>query len=128
MKKKIIISLAICVFIAVLVWGGALTKNRILTEIHKDKIENMQFVAYEEPLPEFDWYRIISYSDEKMEIYYVNTAGGDTDTQYKIGGKIICRQTANGWTHTDMIESILWSGAGSADDDVWPYWYHIFLV
>lgn len=127
MKKRIVIAIAICAFLPVLVWGGVLTKNSILTEIHKDKIENMQFVAYEEPLPKFDWYRITSYSDEKVEIYYVNTVGADTGTQYKIGGKITCTKTANGWTHTDMINSILWSGSGSADEYVWPYWYHIFL-
>ena len=73
----------------------------------------------EEPLPEFDWYRITSYSDEKVEIYYIN---GD------VGGKITCRKTANGWTHTDIVDSIMWSGSGSADEYVWPYWYHIFLT
>ena len=119
MKKIIATVLALCIGIAVFVWIGALAKNRILTEIHKDEIENMVFAEYEEPLPEFDWYRITSYSDDKMEIYYVD---GD------VGGKITCRKTANGWTHTDMIDSIIWSGSGSADDYIWPYWYHIFLT
>ena len=127
MKKKIIIVLAACVFIAVLVWGGILTKNLVLTEIYKDKIENMQFIESEEPLPTFDWYRITSYSNENIEIYYVNTVGKDADNEYRLGGKITCAKTANGWVHTDIVESILWSGTGSADNYIWPYWYHIFI-
>ena len=96
--------------------------------MYKDEIHNMQFVEQEEPLPEFDWYRITSYSDEKIEIYFVNTLGKDMDGEYKIGGKMIFSKTPNGWQHTDMVDSISWSGAGSADDYIWPYWYHIFLV
>ena len=127
MKKRIVIAIAICAFLPVLVWGGTLTKNRILTEIHKDEIENMQFVAYKEPLSEFDWYRITSYSEEEIVIYFVNTIGKGTDGEYKIGGEMVFSKTPNGWHHTDMVDSILWSGAGSADDYIWPYWHHMFL-
>lgn len=132
MKKKtksiVIWMCVLTLIIPFLLWGGVLIKNCVLTATYKEKIEDMQFVEYEEPLPEFDWYRVTSYSDEKIEIYFVNILGKDTDREYKIGGKIICSKTPNGWYHTSMEESILWSGVGSADDYIWPYWHHVFLA
>ncbi len=132
MKKKtkriVIWTLALILIFPCLFWCGCLIKNYTLTVMYKDEIHNMQFVGQEEPLPEFDWYRITSYSDEKIEIYFVNTLEKNTDREYKFGGKMIFTKTPNGWYHTDMIDSILWSGAGSADNYIWPYWYHIFLV
>ena len=117
----VLFSLLLCYF---LFWCGSLAKNHILTAIHKDEIVNLQF---DEPLPEFDWYRILSYSNENIEIYYVNTLGKNTDNEYKIGGRITCTKMTAGWHHTSIEESVLWSGAGSADNYIWPYWYHIFL-
>ena len=127
--KRIVIWIVVLAFvIPSLVWGCALAKNLVLTIMHKDEIETMQFAEYEEALPQFDWYRVTAYSDTKIEIYFVNTMGKDTDYAYKIGGKMICTKAADGWHHTDMVNSILWSGSGSADNYIWPYWYHIFLV
>lgn len=125
-KKIIIWILVLALITPVLVWSGALAKNLALTVMHKDKIENMQFTESEELLPEFDWYRVTSYSDEKIEVYFVNTQGKGTDEEYKIGVNMIFRKTSDGWDHTDMEQSILWSGAGSADNYIWPYWYHVF--
>ena len=127
-KRIIVCILALIVTIPVLIWGGALLKNGILTAIHKDEIKNLQFLESEEPLPEFDWYRITSYSESTIKIYYVNTYGKDTEKEYKVGGGIIFSKTPNGWFHTDMVESVFWSGAGSADNYIWPYWYHIFMA
>ena len=127
-KRNIILIFVFILITTFLVWGGSLVKNLVLTEKHKDKIENIQFIENENPLPKFDWYRVISYSDEMIEIYFVNTLGKGSDSEYKIGGKIICYETSNGWYHTSISESILWSGAGSADSYIWPYWYHIFLT
>ena len=126
-KRGVVSILVLILIIPVLIWGGALLKNGILTAMHKDEIENLQLVQYEEPLPEFDWYRITSYSDSTIEIYFVNTIGKGTDGEYKVGGEMVFSKTPNGWYHTDMVDSILWSGAGSADDYIWPYWHHIFL-
>ncbi len=127
-KRGIIWIIVLTLIIPFFVWGGVLAKNLVLTVMRKDEIENIQFIEYEEPLPEFDWYRITSYSDEKIEIYFVNTHGKGTDTEYKMGGKMVFCKTPNGWDHTNMAESILWSGAGSADNYIWPYWHHVFLT
>lgn len=128
-RKKIIIWIFVLILIIpILVWGGGLAKNGMLTVLHKDKIENMQFIESEDALLEFDWYRITSYSDSAIEIYFVNTLGKGTDGEYKIGGKMSFSKTPDGWNYTDMAQSILWSGAGTADNYIWPYWYHIFLA
>lgn len=126
-QKCIICILVLALLIPVFVWAGALVKNCVLTAMHKDELKNLQFVQREEPLPDFDWYRITSYSDDNIEIYFVNTLAEGTDGEYKIGGKITCTKTLNGWNHTDMVNSITWSGTGSADNYIWPYWHHIFL-
>ena len=105
-----------------------MVKDCLVTAIYKDQFNSIKLVETEEPLSEFDWYRITSYSDEKIVIYFVNTHGKDTDNEYKVGGEMIFSKTPSGWQHTDMVNSISWSGAGSADDYIWPYWHHIFLV
>ena len=127
-KRIILWILALIVTISVLIWVGALMKNSILTSIHKDEIRSLQFLESEEPLPEFDWYRITSYSDSTIKIYYVNTYGKGMDMEYKVGGEIVFTKTPNGWYHTDIVDSILWSGSGSADNYIWPYWHHIFMA
>ena len=71
------------------------------------------------------------WSEEKIEIYYVNEfddykMGDRVIESYKIGGKVTLYYESSGWYHTDT--SVLWSGAGSADNYIWPYWYHIFLA
>ena len=126
-KRVIVCILVLVLIIPVLIWCGALLKNFVLTEIHKNEIENIQLIEYEEPLPEFDWYRIVSYSETEIEIYFVNTYAKGTDGEYKVGGKIVLSKMPNGWHHTNLEDGILWSGAGSADNYIWPYWYHAFL-
>lgn len=127
-KHSILCILVLILIIPVFIWCGALAKNLVLTVIHKDKIENMQFIEYEEPLPEFDWYRVTSYSDSMIEIYFVNTYSKGTAGEYKAGGKMTFCKSLNGWYHTDMVDSISWSGSGTADNYIWPYWYHIFMA
>lgn len=127
-KRVVVCILVLVLIIPIFVWASVLVKNRVLTSMHKDELENLQFVENEEPLPDFDWYRITSYSDEKIEIYFVNTQAKGTDGEYKFGGKMICIKTPNGWKHADMVNSITWSGAGSAEKLIWPYWHHIFLL
>lgn len=107
-----------------LIWTGTLAKNRILTELHRDEIASLDF--YEsEPLPEFEWYRILSYSETEIEIYYVNKFGNST-----FGGIVNYRYlpNINMWSHNYTGYDCLWSTSGSADNFIWPYWHHIFYL
>ena len=127
-KNEALIVVAICAFITTLLWAGALVKNSVLTTTYRYEMKSLQFFAAEETLPEFDWYRITSYSNSTIKIYYVNTYGKCTDSEYKVGGEIVfCRMPA-GWDHTDLVEIILWSCSGLADHYIWTYWHHIFLL
>ena len=126
--KKVAIWICLLAFvIPFLFWCGALVKDCLVTAIYKDQFNSIKLAETEEPLSEFDWYRITSYSEEEIVIYFVNTIGKGTDGEYKVGGEMVFSKTPNGWYHTDMVDSILWSGAGSADNYIWPYWHHIFL-
>lgn len=107
-----------------LIWTGTLAKNRILTELHRDEIASLEF--YEsEPLPEFEWYRILSYSETEIEIYYVNKFGDST-----FGGIVNYRYlpNINMWSHNYTGYDCLWSTSGSADNFIWPYWHHIVYL
>ena len=120
---KWIILIPIILFFVI--WIGALAKNRIVTELHRDNIENMDLLLdYGEAL-EYDWYRILSYSETEIEIYYVNKFGNST-----FGG-IVCYRylpNINMWSHNYTGYDCLWSTSGSADNFIWPYWHHIFYL
>lgn len=79
-KRCIVCALILVLSVPVCIWIGALVKNAVLTVMHKEQVENIRFVEPEEL--QMDWYRITSYSDDSIEIYYVNTLSrgeaGDT--------------------------------------------------
>lgn len=125
-KRCIVCALILVLSVPVCIWIGALVKNAVLTVMHKEQVENIRFVEPEEL--QMDWYRITSYSDDSIEIYYVNTLSRGEAGEYKIGERLTFRKMTDGWHHTGGLESILWSGAGTAEHYIWPYWYHVFLV
>ena len=105
----------IAVFIAV--WLCALTKNYVLTELHRDEIAALDFGENENPL-NADMYRVISYSETDIEVYFVKEL-----EWYEIGGIIKYHRNAVGVR--SYREEVLWSIGGTADKLIWPYWYHI---
>lgn len=116
-KKAVLVSILILTVSFLLIWLGCLLKNYILTELHGDEIKNLNF--YEtETVPEYDWIRVISYSESEIEVYFVNKL-----ESYEIGGIATYSCNSKGyWSHKD---SVLWSTAGTADTLIWPYWHHI---
>ena len=100
-----------------LIWLGSLLSNRILTELHGDEIKDLNF--YEtETVPDYDWFRVISYSETEIKVYFVNKL-----PNYKVGGIATYSCNSYGdWFHQD---SVSWSTAGTADTLIWPYWHHI---
>ncbi len=121
MKIKRIVkwSILILVLSFLLVWVGCLTKNRILTELHGDEIMNLNFIG-DETVLEYDWFRVISYSENEIEVYFVNKAGKETRV-YEVGGIATYRCNRYGWSYQ---YDVLWSTAGTADTLIWPYWHH----
>ncbi len=117
---KWIILVPIIVFFVV--WIGTLVKNRIVTELHRDEISKLRS-SYSEFLPKRDWYRILSYSETEIEIYFVRNVDSDP-RDYRLGGVITFRRDSDGKWYDNFGGNYLWSGEGSADEYIWPYWYH----
>lgn len=116
-KKIVKWGILTLIILFLLIWLGTLMWNRLLTELYGDEITNLNF--YEtETAPEYDWFRVISYSETEIEVYFVNQL-----ENYEVGGIVTYHCNDYGdWFHQ---ESVLWSTAGTADTLMWPYWYHI---
>ncbi len=116
-KKVVKWSILIIFLSFLLVWGICLARNRILTELHRDEIANLNFYETEE-VPHYDWFRVLSYSETEIEIYFVNEV-----TRYEVGG--IATYSCNPYGDWFYQEEVLWSTAGTADTLIWPYFHHI---
>ena len=121
MKAKKIIKWSIfAIFLSfILVWGGSLIKDGILTELYGDKLANLNFYEGEEVFP-YTWMRIIDYSETEIEVYFVRDFGEGAS----IGG--IGKYRCNPYGDWFYSESVSWSTHGTADTLIWPYWYHVF--
>lgn len=120
--KKIIKWGILAIFLSfVLIWGGWLVKDGILTVSHSDELVNHDFYQVErEEIYDYDWMRIINYSKTEIKVYFVRNIG---EGDYSVGGigEYRC-DTYGKWRYS---ETILWSTAGTADTLIWPYWHHI---
>ena len=113
----------ILIILFMVIWLGTLAKNRIVTELHRDEIANLEF--YEpETVQEYDWYRILSYSETEIEIYYVKKVYSRIFRDYELGGIVTYSYGSDGKWYHDRAGNILWSTGGSADNYIWPYWHH----
>ena len=121
---KWIILIPIILFFVI--WIGTLAKNRIVTELHRDDVENLDLLLdYGEPL-EYDWYRILSYSETEIEICFVKKVYSSF-RDYELGGIVTYyHHDSDGKWHYSWSNNYLWSTAGSADNYIWPYWHHVF--
>ena len=108
-----------CIAAFLLTWWGAMLKNYIRTVKYKDVMENMVFDEGEY-IPEYVYERILSYSEDEIKTYFVVEC-----IDYYNGGITTYFRHSNGeWS---VHEHVSWSGRGSADDTVWPYWHHHYF-
>ena len=104
------------------IWIGSLAKNRILTELHRDEIEKL-YIANRERLPDYDWFRVLLYSENEIKIYFVEEVNSKRGSG-KLGGIVTFSYGSDGAWHHNWCDNYLWSTSGSADNYIWPYWYH----
>ena len=116
MKKRIAVILIIILISPILYWGISLAKCEILTAVYgyhfsEENIEN-------EDISNIDFLKVLSYSKNKATIYYVSREKtlGTIHSFTKENGEWIY----DGWYWTR------WAAYGSADETVWPYWWHSF--
>ena len=112
LKARYIILLIVFVF-----WGIPFLKCEFLTLMHAREFDFGQDIEDNTMLTsEPEWFRIMSYNDELAEIYYVDKdfSTGNILSFKKISGKWVF----DGWT-------LRWTTlGGSADEFVWPYFWH----
>jgi len=113
MKRLKYIQLLLVMFF-MMFWIVSLIKLEFLTWQHGAKFpypENISSMC-----GEMDFAKVLELTDANARIYYVSGSHnvGNTAT-------FICR--GDNWEY-ERWERTIWSTTGSADDFVWPYWYH----
>lgn len=121
--KWIVLPLIAAISVAFLVvWTGRMVKDYTLTINHIDELNSIT-VREEDHVPEYDFVRITSYSEDEIEVYI---AGSNAYYTYKNrltwGGTARYSRESNGeWSFS---ENVTWSRTGTAEHLVWPYWHH----
>ena len=111
MKKYLLIFIIGILFLLFVFWGESMVKCEIITFQHGD-----EFFDFEEVSTASE-YKILTYTDEFARVYCVNfdKSNGSVHDFIKQGNVWIY----NAW------EDAGWSTSGSADDVIWPYWWHV---
>lgn len=96
-------------------WLLSLVKCEALTLLHGNEFKGKELQI--SMLGEADYLKVLSYSDTKAEVYYVDRDGtGDTLNFEKQNGE---------WVYTTW--NTIWTTlGGNADGAIWPYWWHWF--
>lgn len=120
MKKKILIILIIIPTILLLYWIFSIIKCEVLTCKYKNVINDPTNVAdVHETIGEYNFAKVISSSKNEIRVYYI-------EKDYSYANTIIYRKTGNQWRVYSWDKCVWSSVGGSADDTVWPYWWHVF--
>lgn len=115
MKKRFVIILAPMI-ICLLIWGISLARCEILTSLHSNVFKRLcQENTMITPLK---YLKVLSYSNTQARIYCVSEGNsmGNILAFTKIGEK---------WEYKEW-ENTVWSTSGTADNIIWPYWWHFF--
>ena len=107
-KRKTIIITTTCLF---MVWFLPYVKNETLTWLHGDEFIGLQKST--NMIGDVDYLKVLAYSTDFARVYYFDNEGGD----------ILGFERSNGqWKRA--LWNTVWSKMGSADDYIWPYFYH----
>ena len=114
MKKRIAVILIIVLISPILYWGISLAKCEFLTGMYgKYFTENYRENTM---IGEIDYLKVLDYSDSLARVYYVTENNGS--------GEILVFSKENDvWVYKEW-EKTVWATMGSADDIMWPYWWH----
>lgn len=114
-KKINIILFPILCFL--IIWGISLARCEILTQMYGNEFAE----SYKENtmLGDMEYWKVLDYSQTHARVYYVglNHSVADILTFVKENGK----WKQDGW-------DTVWATSGSADNTIWPYWWHFFYA
>jgi len=112
------------ILVLLLIWGGSLLHNYILTVKYSDVMDSM-VLSNEKDFKEPSYERIISYSEDEIITYCVLEFDESTILHSAIGGTVTYTRKSDGrWSCSTFLAGVLWSTHGTADDVIWPYWHH----
>lgn len=107
--KKVRITFICISIILFLLWLIPIVKNDVLTMVHGKEFEG-KYSEGSTMMGELEHLRVISYNCNGAKVYYFGTGGGFL-FHFDSDGQII-------------YDECIWSDGGSADNFIWPYWYH----
>lgn len=101
------------VFVFLVVWGASLLKCEILTNKYYDELE---YAHIENTmLGKINSFKVMKCDGETAEVYYVCDNNNS--------GNVLKYQKENDqWKEVEW--KTIWSKKGSADETLWPYWWH----
>jgi len=111
--KKVGLAFLLLVAVFLLFWGGSLLRCNILTALY-----GKNFVGLEQQtnmLPPADYLKILKYSDDYAEVYYV--------IKDSTGNVFTFKRQDNKWQMAKW-KTTVWSKYGNVDEILWPYLYH----
>lgn len=113
LKARYIILLIVFIFFAT-----PFMKCEYLTAQHGHEFDFGQDVEENTMLTsEPEWFRIMSYNDELAKIYYI-------DKNFSTGNILSFKKHAGKWTFNSWERTMWTTMGGSADEVVWPYFWH----
>ena len=121
MKKVLLRIIVICLALYLIIWVGSIIKCEIYTHKYGDDIidEYKSNLDYSYWIDGYSFVKIISFSSSEAKVYYINDNSGYIVRYMKINEHWEAYMCDLLWTHN----------GGSADNSIWPYWYHnIFSV
>ena len=115
-RLPLYIPLAI-VLVFLVVWGASLLKCEILTNKYS---EELKYAHTENTmLGKIESYKVLECDGEKARVYYA--------CDYNTVGHILeLEKQNNEWKETKW--ETVWSKQGSADEMMWPYWWHTYRI
>ena len=108
-KTKIITTVTVVCF--VMIWALPFIKNEILTLLYGNNFIGLHKTA-NMISGDVDYLKVLAYSNKSARVYYVGGVGA------------ILGFTKNNGEWEMVNWNVIWSRTGSADDFIWPYFYH----
>ena len=115
--KIIFLSFLILVIFVFIFWLFSIIICEFNTRKYSDVINNSDNVkAVSEFIGEYESAKVLSVSNNEMQVYYI-------EKNYNYASIILYKKFNDNWKVAYWGKCI-WSKEGSADDVVWPYWWH----
>lgn len=99
-----------------LIWGISLARCEILTLLHGSEFDN-KLCQENTMIDPIKYLKVLNYSDTQARIYCVSEG-------YSMGNILGFTKKDEKWKYKKW--NTVWSTSGTADNIVWPYWWHFF--